>query len=79
MKSVMVKRSVVIAGHKTSVSIENEFWEGLVETAKERGVSASELVTSINANRHHANLSSAVRLFVLQRYQMQIAGRTPSA
>jgi predicted DNA-binding ribbon-helix-helix protein len=42
MKSLVVKRSVYIADHKTSVGIEDEFWEGLVETAKERGVSPSE-------------------------------------
>lgn len=69
MKSVKVKRSVNVAGHKTCVSVENEFWEGLVETAKERGVSASKLVTSIDANRRNGNLSSAVRLFVLSHYR----------
>jgi predicted DNA-binding ribbon-helix-helix protein len=69
MKSVKLKRTVNLAGHKTCVSVENEFWEGLVETAKERGVSPSKLVTSINANRRHGNLSSAVRLFVLNHYR----------
>jgi predicted DNA-binding ribbon-helix-helix protein len=69
MKSVKVKHSVNVAGHKTCVSVENEFWEGLVETAKERGVSASKLVTSIDANRRKGNLSSAVRLFVLNHYR----------
>jgi predicted DNA-binding ribbon-helix-helix protein len=78
MKSPVVKRSVVVAGHKTSVTLEGEFWEGLVETAKERGVSPSELVTSINANRRHANLSAAVRLFVLKHYRNQIAARRAS-
>jgi predicted DNA-binding ribbon-helix-helix protein len=75
-KKPVVKRSVRIAGRKTGVTLEDEFWEGLVEIAKERGVSPSELITSINAARRHANLSSAVRLFVLKRYRMQ---RKPSA
>jgi predicted DNA-binding ribbon-helix-helix protein len=79
MKSLVVKRSVYVADHKTSVSVEDEFWEGLVETANERRVSPSELITSINANRSHANLSSAVRLFVLKRYQSQIAARKSRA
>jgi predicted DNA-binding ribbon-helix-helix protein len=79
MNSVMVRRGVYVAGHKTSVSVEDEFWEGLVETAKERGVSPSELITSINANRGHANLSSAVRLFVLNHYRTQIAARRARA
>jgi predicted DNA-binding ribbon-helix-helix protein len=79
MKPVVKRRGVRVAGHKTCVSIENEFWEELVEIAKERGVSPSDIVTSINANRGHANLSSAVRLFVLKRYQMQIAARKPRA
>jgi predicted DNA-binding ribbon-helix-helix protein len=61
------------------VALENDFWEGLIEIAKERGVSPSELITSINATRRHANLSSAVRLFVLKRYQMQTTARTPRA
>jgi len=77
MKSLVVKRSIYVGDHKTSVSVEDEFWKGLVETAKERGVSPSELITSINATRRHANLSSAVRLFVLKRYQMQIAAHKP--
>jgi predicted DNA-binding ribbon-helix-helix protein len=79
MKSPVVKRHIYVAGHKTSVALENEFWEGLIETAKERGVSPSELITSINATRRHANLSSAVRLFVLKRYQMRIAALKPRA
>jgi predicted DNA-binding ribbon-helix-helix protein len=77
MKSV--GRGVYVAGHKTCVSVEDEFWEELVEIAKERRVSASDIVTSINADRGHANLSSAVRLFVLNHYRMQIAAHRASA
>src|SRR5262249_45156906 len=79
MKSLVVKRSIYVGNHKTSVSVEDRFWEALVETAKERGVSPSELITRINATRRHANLSSAIRLFVLKRYQMQIAARKRGA
>jgi predicted DNA-binding ribbon-helix-helix protein len=72
MKPV-VRHSVGVAGHKTGVTLEDEFWEGLTEIAKERGMSPSELITSINADRGHANLSSVVRLFVLNNYRMRIA------
>jgi predicted DNA-binding ribbon-helix-helix protein len=72
MKPV-VRHSVGVAGHKAGVTLEDEFWEGLTEIAKERGMSPSELITSINADRGHANLSSVVRLFVLNNYRMRIA------
>jgi predicted DNA-binding ribbon-helix-helix protein len=71
MISPVVKRSIVIAGHKTSVSLENEFWQGLKQIAAGRNVTLSELVATIDANRKHGNLSSAVRLFVLNHYQAQ--------
>jgi predicted DNA-binding ribbon-helix-helix protein len=69
MKSPVVKRSIVIAGHKTSVSLEDEFWAGLKEIADERDSSLSELVANIDHDRRHGNLSSAVRLFVLKYYR----------
>jgi predicted DNA-binding ribbon-helix-helix protein len=68
MKSPVIKRSIVIAGHKTSVSLEDAFWKGLREIADERDVTASELAAIINADRQHGNLSSAIRLFVLGVY-----------
>ena len=58
------KRSVVIARHRTSISVENGFWQVLLEVAGERGVSANRLITEIDRNRT-GNLSSAIRLFVL--------------
>ncbi|MDH5556400.1 MAG: ribbon-helix-helix domain-containing protein [Alphaproteobacteria bacterium] len=58
------KRSVVIAGHRTSVSVENAFWQALLEIAATRGVSANRLITEIDRDRQ-GNLSSAIRLFVL--------------
>ena len=72
MKSPVVKRSIVIAGHKTSVSLEDAFWKGLKEIAGTRDMTLSELVALIDAERRHGNLSSAIRLFVLDHYRSQI-------
>lgn len=68
MKSPVVKRSIVIAGHKTSVSLEDAFWKGLKEIATGRNMTLSDLVASIDTDRHYGNLSSAIRLFVLDHY-----------
>jgi predicted DNA-binding ribbon-helix-helix protein len=65
MKSLVVKRSIVIAGHKTSVSLEDAFWKGLKEIAEGRDITLSDLVATIDAGRQHGNLSSVIRLFVL--------------
>jgi predicted DNA-binding ribbon-helix-helix protein len=70
MKSPVVKRSIVIAGHKTSVSLEDAFWKGLKEIATGREVTLSDLVASIDTDRRHGNLSTAIRLFVLDHYRM---------
>ena len=72
MKSPVVKRSIVIAGHKTSVSLEDAFWKGLKEIAGNRELTLSDLVASIDTDRHHGNLSSAIRLFVLDHFRAQI-------
>jgi predicted DNA-binding ribbon-helix-helix protein len=69
MKSTVVKRSIVLAGHKTSVSLEDAFWEGLKDIAKTKLKTLSDLVAGIDTDREHANLSSAIRLFVLNHYQ----------
>lgn len=74
MKSQVIKRSIVIAGHKTSVSLEEAFWRSLKDIARERGVTLSELVASIDSGRRHGNLSSAIRLFVLDHYRMGTNG-----
>jgi predicted DNA-binding ribbon-helix-helix protein len=71
MKSPVVKRSIVIAGHKTSVSLEDAFWKSLKEIANSREVTLSDLVASIDSERRHGNLSSAIRLFVLDHYRTQ--------
>jgi predicted DNA-binding ribbon-helix-helix protein len=77
MKSPVVKRSIVIAGHKTSVSLEDAFWRGLKEIAGERDITLSDLVALIDDDRDHGNLSSAIRLFVLDHYRGQ--GRSEAA
>jgi predicted DNA-binding ribbon-helix-helix protein len=75
MKSPVVKRSIVIAGHKTSVSLEDAFWKSLKEIAGAREITLSDLVASIDTDRRHGNLSSAIRLFVLDHYRTQIGDR----
>jgi predicted DNA-binding ribbon-helix-helix protein len=75
MKSPVVKRSIVIAGHKTSVSLEDAFWSGLKDVAAARSVTLSDLVGSIDADRRQGNLSSAIRLFVLDHYRSQLSER----
>lgn len=69
IKSPVVKRSIVIAGHKTSVSLEDAFWDALKEIANTRDVTLSEVVANIDALRNQGNLSSAIRLFVLDHYR----------
>jgi predicted DNA-binding ribbon-helix-helix protein len=69
MKSTVIKRSVVLAGRKTSVSLEDPFWTALKEIAGGRDSTLSDLVVSIDTDRQHANLSSAIRLFVLEHYR----------
>jgi predicted DNA-binding ribbon-helix-helix protein len=72
MNSPVVKRSIVVAGHKTSVSLEDAFWQGLKQIANDREMTLSDLVATIDTDRHHGNLSSAIRLFVLDHYRAQI-------
>jgi predicted DNA-binding ribbon-helix-helix protein len=69
--SLVVKRSMVIAGRKTSISIEDVFWNGLRGIAKGRKETVSQLLASIDANRKAANLSSAIRVFVNDFYRDQ--------
>jgi predicted DNA-binding ribbon-helix-helix protein len=73
MKSPVVKRSIVVAGHKTSVSLEDAFWKGLKEIAGRRHMTLSDLVGTIDSQRQHGNLSSALRLFVLDFYRTRFS------
>jgi predicted DNA-binding ribbon-helix-helix protein len=72
MKSPVVKRSIVIAGHRTSISLDDAFWQGLNEIASGRDITLSALVTAIDSERRHANLSSAIRIFVLDFYRHRL-------
>ncbi len=72
MKSLIVKRSVVIAGHNTSVSLEDAFWSRLREIAGERNTTVADLIAAIDGERQQGNLSSAIRLFVLDFYRDQL-------
>jgi predicted DNA-binding ribbon-helix-helix protein len=74
MKSLVVKRSIVIAGHKTSVSLEEPFWTGLKEIAHGRQMTLSNMVGDIDTRRRQGNLSSAIRLFVLDSVRTRIPG-----
>jgi len=76
MKSTVIKRSIVIAGHKTSVSLEDAFWKSLKEIASERDMSASDLVAVIDSERQHGNLSSTIRLFVLDCFVGRLSNIT---
>jgi predicted DNA-binding ribbon-helix-helix protein len=68
MVSLVIKRSVRIDGQKTSLSLENEFWDGLREIANGKNVAISTLVKQIDAGRTTNNLSSAIRVFVFNHF-----------
>jgi predicted DNA-binding ribbon-helix-helix protein len=69
MKSVIIKRSIVLNGHKTSVSLENEFWEGLRHIADGHKIKVSALVQRIDRERTNRNLSSAIRIYVFNHFR----------
>jgi predicted DNA-binding ribbon-helix-helix protein len=66
MKSLVIKRSIIIGRHRTSVSLEDAFWSDLKEIARAQEATLSKLVTQIDGARQQGNLSSAIRLFVLE-------------
>ena len=70
--SVIKKHSIIITRHKTSISLEDEFWESLRSIASEQGETLSNLIININANREYANLSTAIRLFILRYYRDEV-------
>ncbi len=76
MKSTIVKRSVVIDGHKTSVSLEAPFWDGLRGIAQSRQLALTNLLRNIDQNRDGANLSSAIRVFVLTHFRALAHGES---
>jgi predicted DNA-binding ribbon-helix-helix protein len=76
MKSLVVRQSVDINGHHSSVSLEAAFWNALKEIAVAQNISVNGLVSKIDREREAANLSSAIRLFVLDHYRGQAATRS---
>jgi predicted DNA-binding ribbon-helix-helix protein len=76
MKSLVVQQSVDINGHHSSVSLEAAFWNALKEIAVAQNISVNGLVSKIDGEREAANLSSAIRLFVLDHYREQAASRS---
>ncbi|MDF2812735.1 MAG: aryl-sulfate sulfotransferase [Microvirga sp.] len=73
MGSGILKRSVAIAGHRTSISLEEPFWELLRQMAEREAVSMQGLIGRIDAERGDQNLSSAIRVFVVNRLRMEIS------
>jgi predicted DNA-binding ribbon-helix-helix protein len=69
--SAVKKRSVVIQHHKTSLTLEDEFWECLKNIAHLRKTAVADLVNTIESERGNANMSSAMRLFVLNYYRLR--------
>ena len=69
MRLASVKRSVVINGHSTSITLEDAFWSSLREIAREKGCTVSALVTQIDSQRTSSNLSSAIRMYVFQYFK----------
>lgn len=76
MKSPIAKRSVVLDHHKTSISLEDEFWNGVRAIADRKNIKLTELLAQIDSERSHSNLSSAIRVFVLKETRAE-AGIQP--
>lgn len=73
----MQKHSVTIAGHRTSISLEEEFWQGLKEIASARQKSLADIIRQIDKERGDSNLSSSIRLTVLKFYKEQVDNSAP--
>jgi predicted DNA-binding ribbon-helix-helix protein len=69
MSSTVKKRSIIIDGHKTSISLEDNFWTSLKHIAYARRTTVSDVIASLDAARENGNLSSAIRVFVLAHYR----------
>jgi predicted DNA-binding ribbon-helix-helix protein len=73
MNSTVKKRSIVVDNHKTSVSLEDIFWDCLRQIARERATNLSKLIGMLEAERNGGNLSSTIRVFVLDHYRDNVA------
>ncbi len=76
VRSHIIKRSVVLNGSKTSVSLENKFWDALQEIARREKLTTSALVERVAGNRESGNLSSEIRLFVLEYFRTRAGLKT---
>ena len=79
MKSAVVKRSIMLRGHQTSVSLEDAFWQGLKEMARSNNMNVADMVADIDARRDTGNLSSTIRLYVLEYAQRAALAAQPAA
>jgi predicted DNA-binding ribbon-helix-helix protein len=79
MNSTIIKRSIVLNGHKTSVSLENEFWSDLRGMAVVQNTNLTKLVEQIDRGRNGGNLSSAIRVFLFNRLHAQLASARVSS
>ena len=79
LRSGVIKRSIDVGGHKTSITLEDAFWARLKEIARSRHMTLSEIVGYIDSHRNHANLSSTIRLFVLDHALAQRKALTADA
>jgi predicted DNA-binding ribbon-helix-helix protein len=75
MKSPIIKRSIMIASHRTSISLEEPFWRGLKDIAARHETSVQNVVASVHGGRHRGNLSSSLRQFVLEYYRSNCCGK----
>ena len=73
--SAVKKRSIVVGSHKTSISLEDVFWASLKEIARERATTVSEIIGALDASHERGNLSSTIRVFVLEHYHNRVANR----
>ena len=73
MQSAILKRSLVLRGHKTSVSLEDEFWSALKDIASSRRMTATQLISEVDSKRQPGNLSSMLRVMVLLHYRQYVA------
>ena len=76
--SSVIKRSVIRNGHKSSISLEDQFWDALREIADRKDVAISTLVAAIDHNRTTSNLSSAIRVYVLDHFRRSDGSRDQS-
>jgi predicted DNA-binding ribbon-helix-helix protein len=79
MKSAIAKRSVVLDHHKTSISLEDDFWNGVRAIADRKKMKLTELLAQIDSERNQSNLSSAIRVFVLNEMRAQAGLLEPAA